>query len=559
MRLKNKIILLSFAFFFCANCASADSVGDRRSFYVDEGYDAEKRSAINAMLVKSGSRADIYVDEIWWNFTSQAAVREAINNLSNEFDNRIYTTLTNIFGQEWNPGIDKNYKITILVQAMSGNTGGYFRTNDEYSKLLISDSNEKEMIYINSKYVLDLNFKSFVAHEFVHLITFNQKNIKYGVEEDTWLNEARAEYAPTMLGYNDIYNNSYLEKRVQSFLEKPSGSLVDFDNEESSYSAINLFTHYLVDQYGFSILIDSLHSSEVGISSVNQALEKNGFGDRFSKIFTNWTITVLINDCDYGANYCYLDKNLKNFYLNPVINFLPISGNSTLTTSDNIKVWAGSWYKIIGGGGGYLKFYFQGDPKASFKVPYIEKNKAGAYTINFMEIDGTQKGEFYIKDFGKEVISLFVLPVLQQEISFSSNRYYSIFWSASITRSDNDLDEISRLLKQIAELKNEIAKLQNQNYNPTIKTCAAIVDNLYFGLQNNNQVRCLQEFLKNQGASIYPEGFVTGNFGNFTKQAVTRFQERYVQEILAPWGLSVGTGRVGPSTRNKINQIISSL
>ena len=73
----------------------------------------------------------------------------------------------------------------------------------------------------------------------------------------------------------------------------------------------------------------------------------------------------------------------------------------------------------------------------------------------------------------------------------------------------------------------------------------------------NSQVTCLQQFLKNQGADIYPEGLVTGYFGNLTRLAVKRFQEKYASEILTPLGLSSGTGYVGLRTRAKINLIIS--
>jgi peptidoglycan hydrolase-like protein with peptidoglycan-binding domain len=75
-------------------------------------------------------------------------------------------------------------------------------------------------------------------------------------------------------------------------------------------------------------------------------------------------------------------------------------------------------------------------------------------------------------------------------------------------------------------------------------------------MANNNSVKCLQEFLKNQGAGIYPEGLITGNFGSLTKQAVIRFQEKYTAEILTPVGLSSGTGYVGEKTRQKINQML---
>lgn len=76
-------------------------------------------------------------------------------------------------------------------------------------------------------------------------------------------------------------------------------------------------------------------------------------------------------------------------------------------------------------------------------------------------------------------------------------------------------------------------------------------------------VRELQVFLnrdldtKLAVSGVGSSGQETQYFGPITKNALIRFQEKYASEILTPFGLSRGTGYFGPSTRNKIDSILS--
>lgn len=54
---------------------------------------------------------------------------------------------------------------------------------------------------------------------------------------------------------------------------------------------------------------------------------------------------------------------------------------------------------------------------------------------------------------------------------------------------------------------------------------------------------------------IYPGGEITGFFGNQTKEAVIKFQEKYKEEILEPWEFKKGTGIVSKTSREKLNEV----
>jgi len=71
---------------------------------------------------------------------------------------------------------------------------------------------------------------------------------------------------------------------------------------------------------------------------------------------------------------------------------------------------------------------------------------------------------------------------------------------------------------------------------------------------NNTEVKKLQECLA-QDNEIYPSGTISGQFGQETKAAVIKFQEKYKEDILVPNNLTEGTGKVGGATIKKLNEV----
>jgi len=556
---------------FFSSAVFAATLGESKNFSIDSSYDVSGREEISATLQRISNQLYLYIDDAWWQQLSSGdknKVDTALLSLADEFERKMYPTLTATFGSEWKPGIDNDERITVLIHPMKKNRGGYFRTGDEYPKLAVPTSNEREMVYLNTDSLDSPLLKSFLAHEFVHLITFNQKERIRGIEEDIWLNEARAEYAPTLLGYDAEYPGSNLQQRVSQFSKDPSNSLTDWSNFPADYGVANLFIHYVIDHYGVKILTDSLQSSRKGIDSINSALTKNGFQENFSQVFTNWTIAVLVNDCSLapldskhltggGSKYCYKNNNLKNLKIVPATNFLPFNFQSFLSVNYITKSWTGNWQRIIGGGG-TLTLDFNGGPTGNIKVPYIVCEVSGSCSVNFLALDNNQIGEIKIQDFNTKYTSLTIIPSAQE----NSNSNYYFVWEVRMTpQSQDETALLQQLLSQIESLKAQIAQIKAQinarlGLGNTSVSCEAITTNLYIGMKNNSEVSCLQTFLKNQGPDIYPEGLVTGNFLSLTKVAVIRFQEKYSPEILKPLGLERGTGYVGPATRTKINQIL---
>ncbi len=533
------------------------------SFFVEEQYDRFGREEVTALLVEESERALFYVEQGWWNGLSEEEREEGrdyLKILAYEFEGNIFPVLSQTYGWQWEVAAPSK-KIHVLIHQMRGQAGGYFRTVDQYDRLQNPSSNQRQMVYLNTAHLRSYHMRSLLAHEMMHLITFHQKEKVYQVKEETWLNEARADYAPTLINYDRIYEGSNLQNRAKIFLENPNNSLVSWQERIADYGALNLFTQYLVDHYGQEILIDSLNSDRVGIASINEALVKNGYEDKFDQIYTNWTVAVLVNDCSVGEYYCYHNENLKDFRIIPKTNFIPLSGESSLTSTDQLQNWGAQWIRFIGGDGD-LRLRFFGQSETLFRVPYAAIDRQGKMEVGFIDLNEYQNGEISIINFGSDYYSLTIIPSIQSKQSGfnGAEDYYAFKWEAVTTPRDPEEKlmrelqiEINRLQQMVTHLRSQIAlALANQQ---GIRLGSFDRD-LSYGLTQSDEVRALQLFLAIQEPEAYPEGLVTGNFYHLTRQAIIRFQEKYAEEILEPAGLSVGTGYVGPRTRAKLNELL---
>jgi hypothetical protein len=249
---------------------------------------------VSATIVGEGNHCVVYLEQGW------TVDQNTINSIISQFDNVIYPNETSTFGSEPNPGIDNNTKIFIFLldikdgytQGSSSYISGYFNPLDEHDISISPYSNQKEIFYmdINPGTPGDPVFLRTLAHEFQHMINWQQKTNLRGVYEDTWLDEAMSEIAPAVCGYGIDYEEVYGYELL------PWDSLVIWNDTLYDYATVYMWAQYMkdrvtnIDGSGNGIFWNIDHTSNTGINAVNSALSAIGYDKDFTGIFGDWSI-----------------------------------------------------------------------------------------------------------------------------------------------------------------------------------------------------------------------------------------------------------------------------
>lgn len=431
--------------FFIAGFASADTEGQSQTFNTNETFDKLTRKSVAATLRHISENAYFYVEDSYWNtlnFTDQNILLSGIKTLANDFDVNIYAKETSFWGQEPKPGVDNDNHIVILLEQLKQNHGGYFSTSNGFPKSTAPESNEREMIVVDADSTAGPYAKVFLAHEFQHLISFNQKELLNKLNEDVWLNELRSEYAITVAGYNEQFADSNLERRVQTFSNNPSDSLTEWPNVNLDYALVALFSEYIADKYGESLLQETLRSDLAGIASINSVLAGRGSGERFVDIFGNWLAANYINDSSIGPKFGYSRSALKNFRISP--QRLTILNGLGLSTFDySLKPWQVYGHKVYISGVLSDTKTAKLSPTPGYKFAYADS--LGRFSIIDMD--------FYVNNPGG-LDYFFVFPINDSKISDFTSKEGELSMSLTITFEEKTLGtEFGSTLKDGALIK----------------------------------------------------------------------------------------------------------
>jgi hypothetical protein len=193
---------------------SQPEVGDKRVFKVLNAKN--KFDKVTARLRHISTHSLVYVDE---DSPAGGFGDQDLASLALEFEDPIYPTVTAVFGSE--SDLDQNGRVIILLTpavnrltepGSGGYVGGFFYGLDLLAGR--DGSNEAEVFYalvpdpsgdhgtVISRSTALAAIPAVLAHEFEHMVHFNQRMLLGGAEttEALWLSEALAQMAEDLIG-----------------------------------------------------------------------------------------------------------------------------------------------------------------------------------------------------------------------------------------------------------------------------------------------------------------------------------------------------------------------
>jgi len=257
-------------------------IGQIDQFWVGRAQAMERRQ-IEAELRLVTRHAYWYVQK------DRALSDSALQDVSREFERRIYPGVRRLVGSEPFPGIDNDPRITILHGDVPG-VAGYVSSSDTYPRSVNQYSNEREMVYLNIDSVQpgSASYLGTLAHELTHLVHGG-----VAVAADTWIKE----------GLADLVAGLVLESRAAS----EAAPLPETDVALTSWAAATdqdlavaahyrlseLFLRYSLDRFGRPF-ISWLSGDEGGLTAWDQVLATASVPSGFSELFGQWVVANVV-------------------------------------------------------------------------------------------------------------------------------------------------------------------------------------------------------------------------------------------------------------------------
>jgi hypothetical protein len=353
-------------------------VGERRTFQVLNaagGFDQ-----VEAVAQFVSSQAVLYVDEA---APAGGLTLSDLAFLAFEFDEVIHPTITGSFGSP--SDLDANERIAILftpvvnsltARGASGFVGGFFYGLDLLDR---EGSNRAEVFYAlvpdpsgefsdarPKDLVLDVT-PAILAHEFQHMIHFNERVLKLEAEttEALWLSEGLAQMAEELvaLAFESFGNTAAVERyrkgnrvRARRYLAAPERvSLIVATGagtlEERGAGWLHLL--YLWDREGLNVLRRLTATTRTGVDNVTAQV-----GRPWPELLSDW-LAALYSDgqgvSSYSFEYPTVDLRTLLKVTGGAYPLTPeVLGSSDFARTGSLWSSSGGHYIVVPPSGGFV-------------------------------------------------------------------------------------------------------------------------------------------------------------------------------------------------------------
>ncbi|MFX1433288.1 MAG: hypothetical protein ACFFDL_01535 [Promethearchaeota archaeon] len=293
-------------------------VGDEFTFplsddYIPETYDEDfivLLEGTHALILITKDAYDSY-DGTYYHFANPYGTwgrywdnitLAQLQYLLDEFDNTIYPTVTDVFGEPLPRG-EEGQKVWVLIfniredsyydDSATSYVVGYFSAaiSTEFNKNVFHcDTYDWEN---NVGPGSDQTMEAAFAHEFQHLVSFDTDP-----DEVSWVDEGFSDLAMYLCGYG------HWTSHIASYLIYHWFTALTFwGNGLEDYGASYLWTLYCYEKFGLDFIKDLAREQKNSIEGYQTTLYKNGIWLHFDTIFDRWTIANYLDDPTKGNGW----------------------------------------------------------------------------------------------------------------------------------------------------------------------------------------------------------------------------------------------------------------
>ena len=260
------------------------SEGRRDTFWItDQGDISVSNEEFELRLVTPSA--------YWYVQVGQNLSTADLEDAAADFEETIRPRVAAAMGEEWTPGVDNDVHLNIVHGALSGGVLGQFSSVDEYPVSVQPFSNQREVIYLNSRNlrVGDRFYLATLAHEYQHAVHWNADPT-----EETWVNEGLSELATELSGIQPLHGRSVLRSPTPSLIHWPT-FISPF------YGQALMFFQYLTSQYGDPNDLRPLMTEPAdGLAGIDGFLVNVGSEKGFEDVYREWLVANLLDESGRG-------------------------------------------------------------------------------------------------------------------------------------------------------------------------------------------------------------------------------------------------------------------